>query len=343
MPIVGFFCPYRGSATPQRVSFETCQRTCATRMLYPPCGLPWNALEAAAKSIRRPLPAGEVSVTQVLGCLTKPWLIATTAEVYAKVHGLHYRVRGGLAHEYLARFALPGAEVEQRFSLPLPHPDGEENGWRISGGTDNLEPLGVRAAGLRQHGIAVPPHKRPALAPCWTDGSCSLCGAATGSRAGFEVFLRGPEEQTLATLCGDCLESLRQSGDVYYRLVDWKTTRRVPAKDMRDRDRDQMAAYITLAEAAGYPISDVRVVYIDMSMMRSTAYPIPFSHVPDIWAEWLVPQAQRLLQALEDGVMPEPGPLWEQEWECGYCDCDYLCPYYTPKAAAKRKPKRTKK
>lgn len=340
MPITGFYCPYRGDSKLHQVDFATCLQTCATRMAYPPCGLPYNVLEATAKSIRAPLPPGEISVTQVLGCLTKQWLVRTTPEVFGKVHGFHYRVRGGLAHEYLARFALPGSLVEQRFRVSIPHPEGEDNGWYLSGGTDNLVPLGIRSAGLRRAGIAVAPHKRPALTPCWTPQTCTLCGANIAPQQGWEVFLRGTEEQTLGHICPHCLESLRQDGDVYYRLFDWKTTRRVPVKDMRDRDRDQMVAYITLAERARYPISDVRVVYIDMSMARSTAFPISFARVPDIWDEWIVPQAQRLLQALEDEAMPEPGPLWEPKWECGYCDVDYLCPYYTPR---KRTSKRAKK
>jgi len=328
MPICGFHCK-RGGGAREKVPFDVCLRECATLGPFPPCGTDYSILRGIALHNRQPAPLTETTVTQITGCLTKTWLERTTPEIYVRPEAWWYRFRGQIAHLVAARYPYPGAVVERRFRAPLNGGD-----WTISGQPDTLEPFGLAAEALPD--ITVPPRKKLYLAPwnaeVWPEATCAHCDQPP-------LFVARYREQQppayVAALCAEHFEAERTAARVYHRLLEWKTTRWVP-KEIYAHHQRQLIAYFVLAEKAGLPVRDVRAVYMDMGMQRTISYPLPLSKVPQYWQEWLVPQAEDLLTALNDGFVPEPGPLHE-DWECSRCDVAFLCGYRTRKQSKPRR------
>lgn len=339
MPLKGFYCrPTRGKL--QHVPFEDCLEHCAPGG-HPPCGLNYSILANIAHSVRDPLGPNEVSVTEVIGCLTKPWLLRTTPEVYARPQGLYWRVRGTWSHLAVSRWPMREAIVEQRFRVPL-----NGTGWTLSGSMDLLEPIRVRRTTLQEAGVELPARRSPTLFPL--NGAAPACECSFCRREvqpAFALRMRW-EEPVYATICPDCFAQLKAEGHIIWRLWDYKTTRRVPAKKngMRIRDQRQCVAYVVLAEQAGLPVRDVQVSYMDMGQVQNMPLPVRIRDIPQMWKEWIVPQAEDLLHALQEDYMPDPGPLWAgaegDDWECRYCDVAYLCPF---RIRGKAKPKRRRK
>lgn len=317
--ITGYLCPQG------KVRFEDCLAECAAGS-WPPCEFPYSILAGMARFVRGQWPSTEVSVTETCGCLTQKFLERTTADVYVRPAGMFWRFRGQIAHEVAAGYPMPGAMVEQRLRVRL---NGDER--TISGKPDALEPMGLHgdvpeAIGLPKNGHAL----MPLLVG--DGGACAFCGAyPILEQPAFRVRLEGATEDK-AALCGTCFRELRDEGLVLWRLLDFKTTRYVP-KEVRPHHERQLSTYIALAYFSGYTVGEIRVVYMDMGMQRTLPMRVDGPKVANYWQTMALPQAERLIAALQAGTLPQPGPLHEL-WECKYCDLAGACPYKNKKEFA---------
>jgi CRISPR/Cas system-associated exonuclease Cas4 (RecB family) len=92
-------------------------------------------------------------------------------------------------------------------------------------------------------------------------------------------------------------------------LIDFKTTRRVPQKEVYPHHALQVNIYRWLVEPL-YPVDTLEIVYMDMERRKVTAT--------------LVARARILKAALDGGPLPErAGP--DGLWQCAWCSFPNLC------------------
>jgi CRISPR/Cas system-associated exonuclease Cas4 (RecB family) len=103
-------------------------------------------------------------------------------------------------------------------------------------------------------------------------------------------------------------------------LIDFKTTRRVPQKEVYPHHALQVNIYRWLVEPL-YPVDRLEIVYLDMDGAKRM--PVPLMDRRKVTAT-LVARARVLKAALDGGPLPErvePDGLWQ----CAWCSFPSLC------------------
>lgn len=118
----------------------------------------------------------------------------------------------------------------------------------------------------------------------------------------------------------DTLEPIPDAG---YRLLDYKSTMRLPHAP-RSHHLRQVDIYSYLGLATGIAVRQTVLIYFDMSGLLSFARPVDSAQVRAFVETAILPQAQALVPAVQSGNAPSPGPFRE-DWECGYCDYSRDC------------------
>jgi CRISPR/Cas system-associated exonuclease Cas4 (RecB family) len=116
-------------------------------------------------------------------------------------------------------------------------------------------------------------------------------------------------------------------------LIDFKTTRRLPTKEVYPHHALQVNIYRWLVEPL-YPVDRLEIVYMDMDGVRRL--PVPLMDRRKVTAT-LVARARILKAALDGGKLPErAGP--EGLWQCQWCSFPDKCwPQGVPKPEELRK------
>ncbi len=103
-------------------------------------------------------------------------------------------------------------------------------------------------------------------------------------------------------------------------LIDFKTTRRVPQKEVYPHHALQVNIYRWLVEPL-YPVDTLEIVYMDMDGAKRM--PVPIMERRKVTAT-LVARARILKAALDGGPLPErAGP--DGLWQCAWCSFPNLC------------------
>jgi len=121
--------------------------------------------------------------------------------------------------------------------------------------------------------------------------------------------------------------------DVVYpeqrRLVDYKSTRRIPKKDAPYANHGIQVNLYRYLVAPQYQVDDLEIVYFDMSKVKRVK--VEVMSTPQLTG-WLVPRLKKLRAALDGGKLPAKVGS-EGVWQCdGYCPfTDYCWPKGVPK------------
>jgi len=103
-------------------------------------------------------------------------------------------------------------------------------------------------------------------------------------------------------------------------LIDFKTTRRVPQKEVYPHHALQVNIYRWLVEPL-YPVDTLEIVYMDMDGAKRM--PVPIMDRRKVTAT-LVARARILKAALDGGTLPErAGP--DGLWQCSWCSFPEQC------------------
>ncbi len=164
-------------------------------------------------------------------------------------------------------------------------------------------------------------------------------GAITETR--LEISLDGNGSRLTGQ--PDALEPLP---DGTFRLVEYKSTKKVPAfaAGPYAHHQRQAGCYAYMATQAGHVVTTVRFIYFDMYQQRTFDLPVTPEKVTHWFEHQVVPQALALIHALEAGVGPDPGK-WQEQWACKRCDVQARCPHYVPRQdnqVAAERPRRSK-
>lgn len=131
------------------------------------------------------------------------------------------------------------------------------------------------------------------------------------------------EEKFERTIAGITLSG---HPDVIYpehrKLVDYKSTRRIPKKDKPYANHDIQVNLYRYLVAPEYQVEHLEIVYFDMSNVKRVK--VEVMSIPSLMG-WLVPRLKKLKDALNGGKLPEKVDS-EGVWQCdGYCPFTSYC------------------